>query len=313
MSLRDQPTPNGLRYKIFEIVEKGDPKNKKSLYFDYFIIGLVLLNVVAIVLKSYEEIQKNQQASLYLYIFEVFSVVIFTIEYLMRMWTAPLKYPQLRGIVPYFKFGFSFLAIINLLAILPFYLPIFMVVDLRLLRMLRIIRLLRILKLNRYSRSLSILGRVLVEKKADLLATIFIALILMIIASTLMYNLESKEQPKAFPNIIDTLWWAVATLTTVGYGDVYPVTGWGRLLSSAIALLGIGIVALPTGILSSGYLEELQATRQREAEALAKKEGRNVQTATNTATATVACICPHCQNEVSFTLGNATPTENLEK
>jgi voltage-gated potassium channel len=307
MSFRDQPTPHGLRYKVFEIVEKGDPQNKKSLYFDYFIIGLVLLNVLAIILESFASLKAEYKQPFY--VFEVFSVIVFTIEYLMRLWTAPLKHPQLRGIAPYFKFSFSFLAIIDLLAILPFYLPIFMVVDLRLLRMLRIIRLLRILKLNRYSRSLSILGRVLVEKKADLLATIFIALILIIIASTLMYNLEHELQPDAFPNIVETLWWAVATLTTVGYGDVYPITGWGRLLSGAIALLGIGIVALPTGILSSGYLEELQATRRQEAEALAEKRGESSDNAAENALPLVAgnltCVCPHCQNEISLNIENA--------
>ncbi len=288
-----------LRYRVYEIIEKGASGDKKSLYFDYAIIVLVLLNVLAIILESFETLEQKEAYKTLFSTFEVFSVIIFTIEYVLRLWTAPYKYDKLKGVFPYVKFSTSFLAIIDLLAIIPFYLPYFLVVDLRLLRMLRIIRLLRILKLNRYSRSLNVLGRVLKDKKSDLVATIFITLILLIIASTLMYNLEHERQPEAFPDIVETLWWAVATLTTVGYGDVYPITGWGRLLSGTIALLGIGIVALPTGILSSGYLEELQKTRDEEALEEEAKAAAERGEGPNSEKVKVVYICPYCQKDVS--------------
>ena len=158
------------------------------------------------------------------------------------------------------------MAIIDLMAILPFYLPLLLPVDLRFLRILRLTRLLRLLKVQRYSKSLQLIGIVLKKKKEELIVTVFVTFILMVFASTLMYYLESDVQPDQFPNIISAFWWAIATLTTIGYGDVYPVTGWGRLLSGIIALLGIGLVALPTGILSSGFIEELSRQKSKDIE-----------------------------------------------
>jgi voltage-gated potassium channel len=136
-------------------------------------------------------------------------------------------------------------------------------VDLRFLRILRLTRILRILKIQRYSSSLKMIGKVLKSKKDDLLVTIFVTSLLLLLASAIMYYIEADDQPEAFPNIIAAFWWAIATLTTVGYGDVYPVTAIGKVLSGIIALLGIGIVALPTGIISSGFMDAMEKKRAK--------------------------------------------------
>ena len=149
------------------------------------------------------------------------------------------------------------MAIIDLLAILPFYLPFIIPVDLRFLRMLRLLRLLRILKLNRYNDSMDIIIKIFKREKEKLITTFFVMAILILFSSSLMYYVENEAQPDKFPNIVASLWWAVATLTTVGYGDIYPITSLGKLFSGVIALLGIGLVALPTGIISSGFITEV--------------------------------------------------------
>jgi len=155
------------------------------------------------------------------------------------------------------KFAFSFMALIDLFAILPFYLPMILPIDLRFLRMVRITRLMRVLKINRYSKALTTIFRVISRKKEELLATVFVMGFVIMISATLMYYFENEIQPEVFPNIVSSLWWAIATLTTVGYGDVYPVTFIGKVLASVIAVSGIGLVALPTGIISSGFVDEL--------------------------------------------------------
>jgi voltage-gated potassium channel len=154
------------------------------------------------------------------------------------------------------------MALIDLAAILPFYLPMFVIIDLRFLRILRLTRLLRILKINRYTESLDMIKVVLYQKKEELSVTMFITFLLLLLSSSIMYYVETDVQPDAFPNIIAAFWWGVATLTTVGYGDVYPITVIGKILSGIIALLGIGLVALPTGIISSGFMDQMSQKRK---------------------------------------------------
>ena len=193
-------------------------------------------------------------------------------EYLARLLTASHRYPARHAFAASITFAVTPMALIDLAAILPFYLPFFIAADLRFLRILRLTRVLRVLKINRYSRALSIIGTVLRRKASELLVTVFVTLLLLLLSSSIMYYLESDAQPGAFPNIIASLWWAVATLTTVGYGDVFPVTGWGRVVAGVIALLGIGLVALPTGIVSAGFLEEIQ-NRSRDRKARQRRPG----------------------------------------
>lgn len=259
--------------RIFEVIEKASENDTASKVFDYSIILLIGLNVLAVVLESYDSIIAKYGT--YLNYFEVFSVVIFSVEYILRLWTADLKYKSSRSqFTSRFKYIFSFMAIVDLLAILPFYLPVLIPVDLRFLRLLRLSRLLRIFKYNRYSKALNLISKVVKDKAEELVATIFIMCFVILIASTLIYYFESEVQPEAFPNIVASFWWAVATLTTVGYGDIYPITALGKLLASIIAILGIGFVALPTGIISSGFMDEIK-----------KKEE--------------VLVCPHCNKVLS--------------
>ena len=244
-----------------------------------FIYWLIILNVFALILESYKEFRDG--FGWFLHAFEVFSVLVFTVEYLIRIWVADMD-PQYKGnssIRKRLAFMFSTLGIIDLVSILPFYLPIFVKIDFRIVRILRLFRLLRIFKLTRFSRSLRAIQAVLQETKSELSITIFIAFILLVFSSTMMYYLEGDVQPDKFASIGHAFWWSIATLTTVGYGDVYPVTALGKLLSAVIALIGIGFVALPTGIISSAFVEKLQAQkRQSNTEAQHEQHQR----------------CPHC-------------------
>ncbi len=241
-----------VKQRIFDIIQAADPEDKWSKVFDITIILLILVNVCMVIADTYDLPANVKDV---FYVAEVISVVIFTVEYLLRIWTADLLYPNTNIIVAKIRYVFSFLALIDLLSILPFYLPMFFTIDLRVLRMLRIIRLLRVFKISRYTDALRTIGNVFKTKQHELLSSIFVVTILMIVASVLMFSVENEAQPDVFKNAFDALWWALATLTTVGYGDIYPVTVIGRILSAIIAILGIGLVAVPTGIISAGFVE----------------------------------------------------------
>jgi voltage-gated potassium channel len=226
-------------------------------YFIKFIYALIVLNVLTLILESYKELNDNY--GLLFYAFEIFSVAIFTLEYLIRIWVSDKTKEDKKERI---NFAFSTLGIIDLIAIIPFYLPFIFPFDLRVVRILRLFRLLRIFKLGRYSKSLKTIQYIFKETKAELSITVFVTFVLMILSSTLMYYIEHDAQPEKFASIGDAVWWAVATLTTVGYGDVYPVTALGKILSGIIALIGIGFVALPTGIISSAFIEKIQAEKK---------------------------------------------------
>ena len=244
-----------IKKRLFEIIQAANPNDKTSKIFDTSLIVLILLNVSLVIADTFSLPPRMQTISKYI---ETVSVVIFTIEYILRIWTSDFLYPENNFIVSKIKYIFSFLAIIDLLAILPFYLPLIFPIDLRVLRMLRIIRLFRVFKINRYTNALSSIINVFKIKKNELLSSVFVVLLLMTVASVLMYSIENNAQPEVFKNAFDALWWALATLTTVGYGDVYPITVLGKILSSIIAILGIGLVAVPTGIISAGFMESMQ-------------------------------------------------------
>jgi len=262
-----------LKTKIFKLVEKGSHGNKINLVFDYTIMSLIILSVISIILESIREISPGFK--MFLYWFDIFSVVIFSIEYSMRLYVADLTHPSNNKFQSLMKFIFSANGLIDLVAILPFYLPMLIKTDLRFLRTLRLTRFLRILKVNRYTNSLNLIWSVIKEKKTELMVTGIVTFILLVIASFIMYNVEGEKQPEAFPNVLASFWWAVATLTTVGYGDVYPVTALGKFISGIIALMGIGLVALPTGIISSGFMSRLES----------KKNDDEI-------------ICPHCGKRI---------------
>lgn len=227
--------------------------------FSVFIVTLILLNVAAMILQSV----KCVEAAIPRFFtgFEYFSVVVFSIEYVLRTWSCVEEAKYRRPLLGRLRFAATPLAIIDLLAVLPFYLP-FLNVDLRMLRMLRILRIMRLAKLGRYSESLQILGRVFTAKKEQLVSTVCILVMLLVFSSCLMYFIEGDKQPDKFSSIPETMWWAVTTLTTVGYGDVSPITDAGRFVGSILAILGIGMFALPTGILGAGFMEEMNASKK---------------------------------------------------
>lgn len=229
---------------------------------DWFIMTLIAANVLAVMLETV-----NSLAAQYHPIFHWFervSVMIFTIEYAARLWSAVETADYDGPITGRLRFASRPLLIVDLLAILPFYLAIVgITAELRFLRALRLIRLLRLLKLARYSRSLQALSRVLRNKKPDILIAVFANSVLLVIASSVMYYAENPAQPEAFSSIPQTLWWGVVTLTTVGYGDVTPVTPLGQLLGAITAILGVGLFALPASILASGFVEEAVGETRR--------------------------------------------------
>jgi len=243
----------------------------KNKLFIKFIYSLIILNILSIVLASYKDIRNEY--SLFLEYFEAFSVFIFSIEYVLRLWTADLHYKKGSKAKKRKKFFLSTYGIIDLLAILPFYLPLLFPFDLRFVRILRLLRLLRIFKIGRFSKSFNTIKYVLRESKSELSITVFIAFILLIFSSTLMYYVENEAQPEKFQNIGESLWWSVATLTTVGYGDIYPITGLGKFISAIIALIGVAFVALPTGIISSAFIEKIQKEKKKEKKHVCKNCG----------------------------------------
>ncbi len=221
---------------------------------------------MSLILASYKEVFGAYKV--FFEMFELFSVIIFTIEYVLRFWTADYHFENGNGLSKKLKFSLSTYGIIDLVSILPFYLPLFFPFDLRILRILRLFRLLRIFKLGRLSKSLQTITSVLKDSKSELSLTLFVAFILLILSSTLMFYVESEAQPEKFENIGQALWWSVETLTTVGYGDIYPITPTGKILSSAIAIIGIGVLALPTGIISSAFINRIakEKTNDKECE-----------------------------------------------
>lgn len=243
-----------IKQKVYDIIGDNKKDSKLGNAFAITIIALIFINVVLVIIATFK-ISKVMKITI-AYI-EVISVIIFTVEYILRLWTSTLIYPDKTPIAARIKYIFTFMAMIDLFSILPFYLPFFISIDLRVLRALRIMRLLRIFKINRYTNALSLLSKVFKKKASQLISSIFVLVLLMIISSVIIYNMEHIAQPDKFQNAFSGLWWAISTITTVGYGDIYPITALGKVLSAVIAILGIGLVAVPSGIISAGFIEEI--------------------------------------------------------
>lgn len=258
-------------YSLVEVVSYDDLKTPKIDPFDIFIIVLIALNMLAVILETVDPVY--QAAPRIFGYFEIFSVIIFTIEYILRVWSCTINEKYNHPITGRIKFILSPLALIDLFAFLPFYIPMVIPADLRFLRGIRLLRLIRVLKFGRYSEVVRLFGRVFKAKTAELFTAIFLIFVLLIISSSILYYVERDAQPDKFSSIPQAMWWGVVTLTTVGYGDIFPITSMGKFLASVISLLGIGLFALPTGILSAGFVEEI------------KKKGSHIR-------------CPHCGKEI---------------
>ena len=257
-----------IRKRLWQILERGNSKDKISVYTDIFLISLIILNIIAVLLETVDSIY-----TLYKFEFLVFervSTAIFLIEYILRVWVCieDDKVKKKRAkVFMRLKYMATWPAIIDLLAVLSGILPMIFDVDLRILRALRMLRL---LKFSRYFKVMNLLLGVLKEEKQSFLAAMFLLTIAMLIASTGIYIFEKDAQPDKFGSIPEAMWWAVATLTTVGYGDVTPITPMGKLFGAVVTIIGIGTVALPSGILASGFSDQLKRRQNTYKDELSK-------------------------------------------
>jgi voltage-gated potassium channel len=224
--------------------------------FDWGIMGLIVINIVAVLLETVDPIAAAYGRELY--VIEVVSVVVFTIEYVAHVWSITETRAYAKPVSGRIRFICTPLMIVDLLAILPFYLAGVFVVDTRFLRAMRLVRVIRLLKVARYSESIRSLGTVFRSQQEKLVVAAAMNLILLVLSSSVMYQLEHEAQPQLFSSIPATLWWGAMTLTTVGYGDMYPVTSGGQVAGSLIAVFGIGLFALPASILAAGFIEDSQ-------------------------------------------------------
>jgi voltage-gated potassium channel len=253
-----------LRRKIYFLFDADHKSNLSERLINYFISILILLNVISIILDSVPRIQ--DEYGKYLEGFEHFVVFIFTIEYIIRLWTI-VEDKKYSGKYGRFKYIFSAMALVDIISILPYYLHA--VFNFSFIRILRLLRLIRVFKLERYSKGIRRIYHVLKIKKDELITTFSIALFGIIISSCFIYFAENEAQPDKFSSIPESMYWAVITLTTIGYGDVYPITFIGKIFTCLIAVVGIGLIAFPTAIITSGFFEE---SRQK--------------------------FCPHCKKEL---------------
>ena len=247
-----------IRSKLFLVLESPESGGRVSRNIDIFLIILIAINVVAVVLETVESLFLRYETLFYS--LELFSVAVFTVEYMARVWICVDKEDLKNFRRPRLRYIFSPMALIDLFAIAPFYLSFFVVFD---LRFLRVLRLLRVLKLTRYSSAMSMLIDVLREEANTFFASFFLLLVLLILAASGAYIVEHEAQPDDFASILHAMWWAIITLTSVGYGDVSPVTPAGQFFGSLVSIIGVGVAALPAGILASGLADQVRANRNK--------------------------------------------------
>lgn len=259
---------HAFKVRLWDLLEITDDASTGGPVFDWYdrsAAVLIVLNVVAVVLESVDAIGQSYARAFAA--FEVLSVVIFSLEYLGRVWTCTVDPRYARPLLGRMRFAMTPMALIDVAAVLPFFMAM-AAVDLRFMRAMRLFRLMRVLKFGRYSSSLALVGRLLKRKRHDLMAAVTILSVLLVMASSAMYYLEREAQPDTFASIPAAMWWGIATFTTVGYGDVYPVTAAGKVLGALTSIIGIGVFALPAGILAAGFAEErdrLRSSRSRAA------------------------------------------------
>ena len=246
-----------LKKRVFEVIQIGNTKDTPSRMFDDVLILMVLLNIVLMFLQTFERFEPYMGI---IRVLEGITGLFFVVEYVLRLWTADQLYPEEQNHVKAaWRFAKSFDGIILLLTILPF-LPLsgFVV-----FRMLRVVRILRLFKVNQTFDSFNVITSVLYDKRNQIVSSCFIIIILMLASSLCMYSAEHEAQPEAFANAFSGIWWSMSTIFTVGYGDISPVTTLGRFMGIIISFLGVGVVAIPTGIISAGFVErytEMQAS-----------------------------------------------------
>lgn len=248
--------------RIFEIIQIGSREDSVSRACDIVLVAAILLNITVLFLDTFKELSGFK---LLLDGMEALTVFIFCVEYIMRIWTAEYLYPDVTRGRARLKFLVSFEGIVDILTILPF----FFLLGFSAFRMLRVVRIFNLFRINAYYDSFNVITSVLYEKKNQILSSVFIILVLMLASSLSIYSAENKAQPEVFDNAFSGIWWSMSTIFTVGYGDIYPITIMGKIMAVVITFLGVGGVAIPTGIISAGFVEHytnMQRNRLKEAE-----------------------------------------------
>ncbi|MDE6638964.1 MAG: ion transporter [Acetatifactor sp.] len=241
-----------IKRRVFKIIQIGNRTDIPSMCFDIFIIFVILANIAVTFFQTFEEAAGYAGM---IGAVELITMVIFLVEYVLRIWTADCLYPEKSYPAACFKFAVSFYGVVDLLTILPYFCPFFIPSGAIAFRMLRVVRILHLFRINSRYDAFNVITEVLKDKRNALVSSIFLVLVLMLASSLCMYGLEHEAQPENFSNAFSGIWWSVSTLLTVGYGDIYPVTIGGRMMAIVIAFLGVGMVAIPTGIISAGFVE----------------------------------------------------------
>ena len=249
-----------IRKNMFSMVSVGVIDEPINQAYDVISTGSLIINLVAAILNTYDSL--NMQYGSTFLLIEKITVAFFAIDFILRILTAAELYPNVSTGTAVRKYILSFAGIVDILSFLPYYLPVFFPSGAAVFRMFRVVRILRLFRINAYYDSLNVITEVLSSKKQQLMSSVFIIVILMVASSLCMYSVEHAAQPEVFQNAFSGIWWAASTLLTVGYGDIYPVTTLGKFFGILIAFLGVGMVAIPTGIISAGFVE--QYTRLKE-------------------------------------------------
>lgn len=235
--------------RIFDIIQIGNKEDLPSKSFDIFISATIIINIIVMFLKTFDEASPILSILNFL---EIITMIFFCIEYALRIWTATYLYPNKSEFKSILRFVISYDGIIDLLTILPFFFLSGFVV----FRMLRVVRIFHLFRLNAQYDSFNVITNVLKDKKNQLISSIFVILILMLSASIGMYSAEHPAQPEVFKNAFSGFWWALATISTIGYGDIFPITTLGKIMAGIFTFAGIGVIAIPSGIISAGFVEQ---------------------------------------------------------
>ena len=249
------------RKKLFCIIEVGNNQDAVSRTYDYVNALTIILNLIVSIMYTFEG-PRMRYGEILLTIRHA-TVAFFALDYFLRVFTAKYLYPERSEIKAVWGYIRSFAGIVDLLSFLPYYLPGVIPAGLVAFRMLRLIRIFRLFQINSYYDSLHVITEVIKGKKQQLISSVFLIAVLMLASSLCMYSLEHEAQPDVFENAFSGIWWATSTLLTVGYGDIYPITTLGRIFGILTAFLGVGMVAVPTGIISAGFVEQYYSIKKR--------------------------------------------------
>jgi voltage-gated potassium channel len=252
--MTDKNTRMARRKRVSEIIEVGYDQDWLSRLYDLINALAIVANLAASILYTFEAVRLP--FGWLVLTLEQVTVAFFAVDYCLRLWTARALFPGLSEPRAVLKYALSFSGVVDLLSFLPYYLPFFFPAGAVAFRMFRVVRIFRLFRINAYYDSLNVITQVITSKGQQLLSSVFIILVLMLASSLCMYSLEHEAQPQVFTNAFSGIWWSVSTLLTVGYGDIYPITTVGKLFGIIISFLGVGMVAIPTGIISAGFVDQ---------------------------------------------------------